>query len=1118
MRSVIQWAVRNSPAMNTLMVATLIVGAVGMISMRREVFPEFEMEIVLISVPYPGASPEEVEEGICSKIEEAVRSIDGVKKLTSVAAEGAGSVILELYASIDVQKALNEVRSEVDRIPSFPELAEDPDIKQITMRQSAIRVGVIGPDSETADAEFELREVAEQVRNDLLTLPNVSQANLMGARDYQIDVEISEDTLRKYGLTLQKVANIVRRENVELPGGNLKTESQEVLLRGKNKGLVGEHIEDIPLVTQANGVVLMVGDLGVVRDDFVDTTAISRINSRPGLVVSVNSTSDEDIIAITADVNEYVNNSANLPAGYELVTWGDRSVEVADRLELLSRNGLQGLLLVFLALAIFLELRLAFWVALGIPVAVFGGCAVLFYMGHTLNMLTTFAFLMALGIVVDDAIVIGENIYAHRQQNKDFVRAAVEGTIEVLPSVFASVTTTIIAFTPLMYVTGMMGKFIAVLPVAVIAMLIISLVESALILPCHLAHGSLQLDTKIKAFAHNLPLLLRWTVGVAVLGLLGLVKILFYPLKRLGNVLQWISGHSDDVLNWIVDRVYLKSLGWSLNNPGVVISSTVALLIVSVGLYNSGIVPWSLMPKMDSESIEAMVAYPDGTPGSITDAATLQLQEAVEKLNERYEAQNTPVVAFIHRSVGEVNQDQGPRGDQSVSGAHLGSVSVQLVNANDRPVDSEQLVTEWRELAGEFPGVEKVTFGGQNHGPGGKLIEFKLVSSDGTQFEDLEAAVEECKTKLATYPGVFDIADDAAPGKWEYQIRVKDEAKPLGVTVADLAETVRGSYYGEEVMRLQRGRHEVKLMVRYPREDRRSLANFDEIRVRTAEGAERPLTALADVSVARGDSEINRVNQMRSITITADVDEVIANASDITRDLRTNFLPALFADYPGVDVRWEGQAEQTTESLASLFLGLAIAMFAMYVLLTLEFRSYLQPLLILSIIPFGVIGAIGGHALLGRNLTLFSLFGLVALTGVVVNDSIVLIDFINHRIRDGLPLRQALLDAGRRRFRPVLLTSVTTIAGLLPILTETSSQAQIVIPMATSLSFGLMFATLLVLFLIPVYYSVYARLTGLFEEQEQDEEPHEESSPVIEELPEPAFVDELEERVEVSAS
>jgi len=1067
--------------MNTAMIVVLVAGAMSLFTMRREMFPEFDLEVVLVTVPYPGASPEEVEEGICQKIEEAVRSISGIKKQTSVAQEGAGFVVLELESDVrDVQRVLNEVRSEVDRIPSFPELAEDPEVEQITLRQPAIRVAVIGPDQKGQKAELKLRDVTEKVRDNLLLLPTVSQATILGEKNFQIDIEIPENTLRKYGLSIRQVADLVRRQNIELPAGNMKTDSQEILLRGKNKKLTGEGIARIPLVTQADGVVLTVGDLGTVRDEFEDVTSKSRVNGHPGLVVAVNRTSNEDLLGMAEDVRRYATQTA-LPPGYKMKVWMDQSIDVRDRLEMLTRNGIQGLVLVFLVLAVFLEMRLAFWVALGIPVSILGAGAAMMYMGHTLNMLSMFAFLMALGIVVDDAIVIGENIYEHRQRGLGLVEAAVVGTSEVLPSVVASVGTTVIAFVPLLYVSGVMGKFIAVMPVVVIAMLLISLLESAFVLPCHLAHRSENrgMLCSVHGWVRQQPTVVRWTFGAVLLAVVFLLAQVVYPLRRLGGMFRWINQHSTRWLEAFIARCYRPTLRFSVDHPSIVISAAAAVLLIALGFVRAGITPFVVMPKLDSNWINAKIVYPDGTPASVADAATKRIEAALNRACRKYASPGHNLLKIVHRTVGDTSSagSIGPelRGGGSAAGGNLGAVVAELVDTSQRNVKSDVLIAEWRRQAGEFPGVESLTYGTPAFGPGGTPIEFKLLAK-AEQMDELETAVDECKAKLANYSGVFDISDDSRPGKWEYQLKIKDKARAMGISLADLAETVRASYYGDEVMRLQRGRHEVKLMVRYPRADRRSLVDFEKIRVRTGDGAERPLTELADVHVARGYAEINRVNQLRSITIKADVDESRGNARKIVIDLKARFLPGLFKRHPGLHIRWEGQQEQTTESVDSLRIGMVVALLGMFVLLTLEFRSYLQPLMILAIIPFGLIGAIFGHALMGMSLTLFSVFGLVALTGVVVNDAIVLIDFINHRIRDGLPLKTAIIDAGCRRFRPVMLTSVTTVAGLLPILMEKSFQAQIVIPMAASLCFGLSATTVLVLILIPAFYTVYGRV------------------------------------------
>ena len=549
MKAIIRWATRNEPAMNTLLIAGLIIGVASMVLMRREMFPEFELDIVLISVPYPGASPEEVEEGICQKLEEAVRSVEGIKRQTAIAHEDIGYLILELEAGQNAQKILNEVRSEVDAIPTFPELAEEPDVKELTYRIPAIRVGVIGEDTDDPDAEWRLREVAEKVRDDLLLLPSVSQADILGARPYQIDVEIAEAQLRRYGLTLQQVAQVIRRQNVELPGGTMRTPGQDVLLRGKNKHEIGEEISQLPAIEDPSGDVITVGELGNVRDGFEDSYFRCRIDGKPGLVVSVNRTTNEDLLSMAEQVRDYVR-SARFQ-GYQLSYWDDRSVDVKDRMDMLMRNGLQGLILVFLVLAVFLDLRLAFWVALGIPVSVFGAGAVLLATGQTLNMLSMFAFLMALGIVVDDAIVIGENIFQHRTMTDSLVGAAIDGTYEVLPSVFASVATTVIAFVPLMFVAGVMGKFFAVMPLAVIAMLIISLLEAMFILPCHLSH----IDS--------------WVFRM--------LRVVLFPLRPLADLSHRINDWSSRWLDRFINRIYVPALKWSIRLPGVILAIAICL-------------------------------------------------------------------------------------------------------------------------------------------------------------------------------------------------------------------------------------------------------------------------------------------------------------------------------------------------------------------------------------------------------------------------------------------------------------------------------------------------------------------------------------------------------------
>lgn len=1074
MRPYIEWAVKNTPGVNMILLAVMAVGFGCFWVMRRETFPEFKLEIGLVTVVYPGASPEEVERGICQKVEEAVRAVDGIKQIVSIAREGAGFTVIEMKSTVkDPQKVINDIRSEVDRIPSFPLSSEKPLVQQITFREPAIRVAVIGPESDQRDAEWKLREVAEQIRDDILALPEVSQANVLGAKPFQIDVEIPEDTLQNYGLSLSTVAQILRRENVEIPGGQLKAEGQEILLRGNNKREVGEEIRQLPLITKPGGLVLTVGDLGKVRDDFEDQSVVNEVNGKPSLVVSVDKTSEEDLLAIADAVHKYVN-EAKLPPGYSLKVWGDTSVDVRDRIRLLRDNGLQSLALVFIVLTLFLERKLAFWVALGIPISILGTGIILIAFGQTLNMLSMFAFLMALGIVVDDAIVIGENIYSHRMLGKSPYQAAIDGTSEVIVSVISSVATTIMTFMPLFYVTGVMGKFIAVMPLAVIAMLTISLIEATFSLPNHLAHS-----------------------GVESKSLFGkLFGYIVRPFAPMGRLVDRMSAACSAGLEWFGQHVYQPMLVFCLRFPLVSPALAICALVITIGLVRSGVIPFVIFPKSDGNNLIARIVYPDGTPLPLTDESTQRIEAAIRRVGEKLgdnvlkirpvstsssleaEAGLGPVL-LTFRQVGQLTGDGALGSAENSSGSHVGQVYVELVDSASRSITSNDILNMWREEAGDFPGAERITFDSVNIGPGGKAIEFKLLAPSENQ-ADLDIAVERCKAKLASYAGVFDIRDDATPGKLEFQYKVKDRAIAMGITASDLAETVRNAYYGAEVQRLQRGRHEVKVMVRYPQDQRRSLADFKEIKVRGPDGIEVPITELAEIKVQRGYSEINRLNQKRSITVSADVDEARANAAQVISDLKASTLPELMREYPTLSVDWEGQQQQSQESMASLGVGLIIAIIAIYILLVIEFNSYFQPIIIILIIPFGFAGAIWGHGLLGIPITLFSVFGMVALTGVVVNDSIVLVDFINAKARSGIPLREALAEAGLRRMRPVFLTSITTIAGLAPMILEKSFQAQFLIPMAASLAFGLGLTTLLVLFQVPVLYLFYCIVLEFF--------------------------------------
>ena len=1146
MKSVIRWAIKNSPAMNTLLIVSMIIGAASMVVMRREVFPNFALEIVLVSVPFPGATPEETEIGICQKIESSVANLDGVKKMTSVGMESFGYVILELNNNVsDVQKVLNDVRSSIDQISTFPPNAEDPEVKQIIFRAPAISLGILAPErnqESTLAQQKELRAIAERVRADLLEQravpsrnpfrrmlsflyqpkgPAISNAEIVAAQPFEISVEVSEDNLRKYGLSLDQIAQIIRQQNADMPGGTMETERQKLILRSEKRKELGVEIGQLPIMSNGgNGIPIAVGDVAEVIDGFAETSSMHSINGRDALVIRVSKTNEEDLFTIVEAVKAYVTNAKEgevfSQGGYQIKQWGDVSVDVRDRIEMLSANGIMGLVAVFVVLAVFLDLRLAFWVAMGIPASILAAGFILLITGQTLNMLSMFAFLMALGIVVDDAIVIGENIYAKREEGFDFINAAVYGTAEVLPAVCASVGTTIIAFMPLMYVTGVMGKFIEIMPVAVIAMLVISLIESTFILPAHLSHDK--------------NLFMRAMGAV------------FYVFKPLLKVFEKINRFSARAMELTIDYFYEPLLKWSLHHKSIVISTVLASFMCAVALVLYGLVPYSVMPKMDGRDISATIVFPNGTQEQFAADAVDVLSDAFKEVDAEIRtdlakygvkvADDYSVNTNIYRRVGEVgNGNLGPMG--VTNGSHVGSVEVQLINAEERnfsqlpdeiKLTSENINGRWRRKIfekNEISGYDALKFGMQSMGPGGAAIEFKILS-DKKGVPYLDEAIQECKSYLATQKGVKDIEDDSRPGKREVMLSLNELGQNLGLDEAALSSTIRSGYFGAEVMRLQRGRHEVKLMVRYPYKDRKSMSGFEQIRIRDNQGVERPLIEVANIEVQQSASEINRLDQKRSVTVSADVDSIEGNSYEIIAEMQKTMIPQLVEQFRTenkgeISFNWEGEQAQNQESITSMFTGFGIALLCMFVLLTLQFRSYVQPAIILAIIPFGWLGAILGHYIVGINLSLFSFFGLIALTGVVVNDSIVLVDFINRKLRSGVKLEAALLSAGRRRFRPIMLTSMTTIAGLTPILWETSMQAQVLIPMATSIIYGLLTGTLLILILVPIFYHIYGTILlsigfDLYKTDEEFEDSVPTGTPetnVSDSLPEPTSTGEL---------
>ena len=1037
MKTPVTWMAKNHVAANLLMGFILLSGLFAMLQTKIETFPEFSLDQVQIQVPYLGASPAEVEEGVCQRIEERLRGLEGVRRITSTASEGMGVVSVEMERGVDMSRMLDDIKNEVDRIDTFPEETEKPVIKEMIRRNRVIDVVVHGDVSEKA-----LKVAAERVRDDLRNAPNISQVELSGVRVDEISIEISEKALRRHNLTLAQVRAAVARTSLDMPGGSVKGEGGEILVRTKGRLYTGQDYEDVVVLTRPDGTSLKLGQIATVIDGFEDSDLISRFNGNAAAVIQVYRTGDQSALEISDYVVEYiVDNQGQMHEGIHLDYSRDDARLLRSRLDLLLRNARLGLAFVFICLSLFLDLRLAFWVMLGIPISFMGAFVLMGPFDASINMISLFAFIIALGIVVDDAIVVGENIFSHRERGKPFLRAAIDGALEVGTPVIFSVLTSVAAFMPLLFVEGMMGKIMGVIPVIVISVLLLSLVESLLILPAHLSSEGKGLINRL------------------------IDRLFRKPIEWHDRTAAWV----DRKLKQFMEKRYIPTLRLSLANPLASAALATAMMLITAGWISGGHIKFVFMPQIDSDWLTISVNMPQGTTVDQTAAVVQHIERASLRARDEIDTQRGSNRASIFRNVFTSIGDQpmGRRTHFSATGpvggrAHLAEVTVELLPSEERDLSSADIEAQVRREVGEIPGPESVIFSSNLFS--GNPIEIELASDD---FDQLLEAVDRLKNEIATYPGTGNIDDSFQQGKLEMKLSLKPQARTLGLTMADLASQVRYGFYGGQALRLQRGSDDVRIMIRYPQEERRTLGDIEQMRIRTPPGGEIPFAEVAMVQLGHGYASIQRVDGQRIVTVSASVDEKQANADEINRDLQVRFLPALMQDYPGLQYRYAGEQRERADSMQSLAFNFVIALFAIYVLLAVPFRSYTQPFVIMSAIPFGIIGAVWGHVLMGIDLTMLSVMGIVALSGVVVNDSLVLLSFYNKLRAEGMERDRALMEAGKQRFRPILLTSLTTFFGLLPMILEKSMQARFLIPMAVSLGFGILFATGIILIGVP---------------------------------------------------
>ena len=1015
----IAWFVRNSVAANLLMITILFAGLFSLSSkIPLEIFPTFATDIVSVNVSLRGATPEDVEKGVSVLIEEAVQDLEGIEEVSSSSSEGSSSVRIEIDSDYDAREMLADIKSRVDAINTFPADAENPIVALAERTRDVIEVTI-----SSIYGEKEIKEFAEQVRDDLLRIPGVTQLALSGIRNYEISIEISQDKLQEYNLTISEISNAIASSSSDISAGNIKTQGGDILIRSKGQAYRKDEFSRIAIQTQTDGSIVTLSDIATIKDDFEETPIRTRFNGKQAAFIDVYRIGQQSAIDVADKVKNYINERQDtLPYGYELGYWDDDSKIVKARISTLTTNAMQGGILVLALLSLFLRPSIALWVCVGIPVSFMGAFIVMPMMGVTLNIMSLFAFILVLGIVVDDAIVTGENIYTHLQKSESGEQAAITGTQEVATPVTFGILTTVAAFLPLAFIEGNRGALFSQIPVVVIPVLIFSLIESKFLLPSHLKN--------LKLRSH----------------------------KKEPNKFELLQQKFADGFENAILRYYRPLLNVALKNKLSTLSLFIGVFIIIASLIMSGWTKFIFFPRVPSETVRASLTLPVGTPFEVTNGFVIDMADKAQELQEKYRDEVTGKSLILN-----ILAITGGRGGVS----HSGRVGFEIVPPEEREttITSGELVREWRQLIGVIPGAESLTFRAEL-GRSSDPIDVQLSANSLMTLKEVAAKVKE---HLRVYPTVFEIADSLSDGKEELSIELTEQGKALGLTRVNILKEVRNAFFGAQVQRIQRGRDDVRVMIMLPKEERSAISDLQGLLISTPQGGKVPLSHVATLVPDQSPSTIQRINLYRTVNVTADVEKTNTNMTVLQAELRT-YLDELVAQYPGVEYSLEGEAKEQSESFGSLGWALIFVFFIIYALLAIPFKSYLQPLIVMSVIPFGMIGAVMGHWLMGMELTIMSLLGMLALIGVVVNDSLVLVDFINKKRLETGDLMNAVLIAGASRFRPVMLTSLTTFIGLMPLLFEKSTQAQFLIPMAVSLGFGILFATFITLLLIPVNY------------------------------------------------
>ncbi|MCA9440926.1 MAG: efflux RND transporter permease subunit [Candidatus Omnitrophica bacterium] len=1016
----IAYMARNHVAANLLMLTFLIGGVIMAFFIKQETYPAYELDIIEFSMSYPGAAPEEVEEGIILAVEEEIRGLEAIKRIEAAATEGRARVQIELKDGVDPNRALQDVKVAIDRISSFPEDAEKPTISLDQNNRSTMAIAIYGDLD-----EHSLYQFGERVRNDLLSFPEISQVEVFGGRRPEISIEIPEATLRALNLNLGDIAETIRENAIDVPAGGVRAKSGEILLRTSERKDYASQFGDIPLISKPDGTKVLLRDVATIKEGFEDADRINFFNGQPGLLVGVHRVGDERPLEIAERVYKYIDDlKQTLPDKAGVYIMWNSADDYQDRINLLAENGFFGLVLVLLVLGFFLAPRLAFWVSMGIPVSIVGSLLFLPFLNESINMISLFAFIVTLGMVVDDAVIVGENVYYRMEHGDPPLTAAILGAKEMVVPVFFAVATNIIAFIPMLFVPGTTGKFFAALPVVVIAVFTISFIECLLVLPAHLSRARLAAKNQDK--------------------------------QSLLAILGKIEGKTSHLFDLFTQKVFIPLLNVSLRFRYLTAAVFVGALLLVWAYYQSGRINFSFDPMIESTRVDSEVYVPYGAPF-----------EEIKRVADHVEN------AGLRAADRLGGRDKVLQGRMNIIGrraSNAADVNLTIVPEEERDFTAADFVRVWREEVGEVAGLDSLYFEYEVGPSGSAAITVELAHPER---EVLEHAATELAGILGTYTGVTDINDGFAEGKPQLDFTITPEGRSLGITANHLGRQVRYSYYGAEALRQQRGRNEVKVMVRLPEEERRSMHRLEGLIIQTPDGGEIPLAQAADVQLTAAPTEIKRVDGKRVLTITANVIPELVNANKVREDLEAGPLPQLVANFPGLSYSFEGRQREQREALASLRLGLIVSLIFIFALIAALFRSYTQGLIVMSCIPFAVASALVGHVLMGYDLSIVSVFGMIALTGVAVNGALVLTVTLNEMWESGMPFPQAVLESGARRFRPIVLTSLTTFFGLAPMIMETSVQARFLVPMAISLGFGVLFSCVVVLFLTLAFHLIF---------------------------------------------